>query len=82
MKFWLFTVAILFVLVQLFEWVKGFMLPLPVYILGGAFLAIASNYEKGLSSLLATTPRQTETASQREQLVKSKETGELPATSD
>jgi hypothetical protein len=53
MKVWLLAVAVLFVLVQLFEWVKGFMLPLPVYILGGAFLAIASNYEQGLGSLFS-----------------------------
>ncbi len=52
MGVWITTVCILFVLFQLFEWLKGFMLPLPIYVLAGAFLAIASNYEKGLGALL------------------------------
>ncbi|WP_019509216.1 hypothetical protein [Pleurocapsa sp. PCC 7319] len=47
-KAWLVSVAILFVLAELSIWLKQFMLPLPIYILAGAFLAIASNYEKGL----------------------------------
>ncbi len=50
-KAWLFGVGILFVLAEFSIWLKQFMLPLPIYILGGAFLAIASNYEKGLSAL-------------------------------
>jgi len=50
-KAWLFGVAILFVLAEFSIWLKQFMLPLPIYILGGAFLAIASNYEKGLIAL-------------------------------
>lgn len=50
-KAWLFGVGILFVLAEFSIWLKQFMLPLPIYILGGAFLAIASNYEKGLISL-------------------------------
>ena len=48
---WLFGVGILFVLVEFSIWLKQFILPLPVYILAGAFLAIASNYEKGLMAL-------------------------------
>jgi hypothetical protein len=32
-------------------WLKQFMLPLPIYILAGAFLAIASNYEQGIIAL-------------------------------
>ena len=48
MKGWLTSVVILFVLVQLFQSIKGFFVPLPVYILAGAFLAIASNYDKGI----------------------------------
>lgn len=51
LKAWLFGVGILFVLAEFSIWLKQFMLPLPIYILGGAFLAIASNYEKGLISL-------------------------------
>ncbi|PSB11990.1 hypothetical protein C7B62_03650 [Pleurocapsa sp. CCALA 161] len=50
-KAWLFGVAILFVLAELSMWLKQFILPLPIYILAGAFLAIASNYEKGLIAL-------------------------------
>ncbi|WP_267383911.1 hypothetical protein [Cyanobacterium sp. uoEpiScrs1] len=52
MGVWMITVCILFVLVRLFEWFQGFMLPFPLYLLAGAFLAITSNYEKGLGSLL------------------------------
>lgn len=50
-KAWLFGVGILFVLAEFSIWLKQFMLPLPIYILGGAFLAIASNYEQGLIAL-------------------------------
>lgn len=48
MKIWLTTVVILFIAVQLFQTIKGFFMPLPLYVLGGAFLAIASNYDKGI----------------------------------
>ncbi len=51
MKAWLVSVGVLFVLVEFFFWVKNFILPLPVYILGGAFIAIASNYDKGIMAL-------------------------------
>lgn len=57
-KAWLFGVGILFVLAEFSIWLKQFMLPLPIYILAGAFLAIASNYEKGLLALF----RQSETS--------------------
>ena len=50
-KAWLFGVGILFILAELGIWLKQFVLPLPIYILAGAFLAIASNYEKGLMAL-------------------------------
>ena len=64
MRVWLVAVAVLFVLGELFDWVKGFMLPLPVYLLAGAFLAIASNYEKGISSLLPPTSEGEKTLSE------------------
>ncbi len=48
---WLFGVGILFILAELGIWLKQFILPLPIYILAGAFLAIASNYEKGIIAL-------------------------------
>ena len=51
MKAWLVSVGILFVLVEAFSWLKNFILPLPVYILAGAFIAIASNYEQGIMAL-------------------------------
>lgn len=44
MKVWLASFLILFALAEFFQWLKQFSLPLPVFILGGAFLAIASNY--------------------------------------
>ncbi|BAB73567.1 alr1868 [Nostoc sp. PCC 7120 = FACHB-418] len=46
MRVWLACFVVLFALAELFDWVKGFALPLPIYILGGAFLAVASNYDK------------------------------------
>ena len=48
LKAWLVGVGILFVLAEFAIWLKQFILPLPVYILGGALLAIASNYEQGI----------------------------------
>ena len=51
MKLWLASVAVLFVLAEIYIALKDFILPLPIYILGGAFLAIASNYEKGIMAL-------------------------------
>ncbi len=37
---------VLFTLAELYQWLKHFQLPLPIFLLGGAFLAIISNYEK------------------------------------
>ena len=51
LKAWLVGVGILFVLAEFGIWLKQFILPLPIYILGGAFLAIASNYEGGIISM-------------------------------
>ena len=51
MKSWLFSVAVLFVLAKAVLWIKGFILPVPIYVLAGAFLAIASNYDKGMRRL-------------------------------
>lgn len=51
MKVWLVSVAILFVLAEVYLSIKDFILPLPIYILGGAFLAVASNYDKGIMAL-------------------------------
>lgn len=46
MKVWLTCVFLLFAFSELYQWAKTLSLPLPIYILGGAFLAIASNYNK------------------------------------
>ena len=51
MKTWLVSVGILFILVEAFSWIKNFILPLPIYILAGAFIAIASNHDKGIMTL-------------------------------
>lgn len=45
MKAWIACFVILFGLAELFLWITDFILPLPIYLLGGAFLAIASNRE-------------------------------------
>ncbi|MBN3893544.1 MAG: hypothetical protein HWQ43_32030 [Nostoc sp. JL31] len=50
MKVWLACFLVLFALAELFDWLQEFNLPLPIYILGGAFLAVASNYDKIVGS--------------------------------
>ncbi|MBZ8179390.1 hypothetical protein [Oscillatoria salina] len=52
MKVWIVSFFLLFGLAELYQWAKDITLPLPVFILAGAFLAIASNYEKGICSFL------------------------------
>lgn len=51
LKAWLVGVAILFVLAEFGIWLKQFILPLPIYVLAGALLAIASNYERGILAM-------------------------------
>jgi len=53
MRVWLACFLVLFALAQLFDWLQKFQLPLPIYILGGAFLAVASNYDKLFSSYVS-----------------------------
>lgn len=43
MRIWLVCFGMLFAIAELYQWAKHLNLPLPIYILGGAFLAIASN---------------------------------------
>jgi hypothetical protein len=50
MRVWLACFFVLFALAEFFDWVKELSLPLPIYILGGAFLAVASNYDKIVGS--------------------------------
>ena len=59
LKAWLVGVGILFVLAELGIWLKQFIVPLPIYILGGAFLAIASNYEQGIISMFRQSESKT-----------------------
>lgn len=60
MRVWLTCFLLLFALAELFDWIKHISLPLPIYILGGAFLAIASNFNKhwGVFFELLGTPAQ------------------------
>ena len=68
LKAWLFGVGILFVLAEFSIWLKQFMLPLPIYVLVGALLAIASNYEGGLAALFRD-PTKTDPLSQSATLI-------------
>ncbi|MEL6441745.1 MAG: hypothetical protein AAFQ80_21140 [Cyanobacteria bacterium J06621_8] len=70
---WLFGVAILFVLAEFSIWLKQFMVSLPIYILAGAFLAIASNYDSGLiASFRKQIPLNSEIITQEATLVETK----------
>ena len=53
MWFWLVCLFIVFALAEFFDWVTQISLPLPAYIVGGAFLAIASNYNKIVGSYIS-----------------------------
>lgn len=46
MRIWLTSFILLFGAAQLYDWAKELTLPMPIFILGGVFLAIASNYDK------------------------------------
>jgi hypothetical protein len=46
MRVWIACFFALFALAEFFDWVKEISLPLPIYILGGAFLAVVSNYDR------------------------------------
>lgn len=46
MKVWITCVLVLYGMVEIYQWMTQFTLPLPAFILGGAALAIASNYGK------------------------------------
>ena len=69
LKAWLFGVGILFVLAEFSMWLKQFILPLPIYILAGAFLAIASNYEQGLIALFRREDSTSDVLSQTATLI-------------
>lgn len=46
MRVWLTSFILLFGAAQLYDWAQTLTLPMPIFVLGGAFLAIASNYDK------------------------------------
>lgn len=50
MRVWIVSFIVLFGAAEFFQWFRQVSLPLPAFILGGAFLAVASNYNK-LSNL-------------------------------
>ena len=52
MKVLIASFFVLFSLVELYQWLEGISIPLPIYFIGGLFLAIASNYDKGICSFL------------------------------
>lgn len=56
MAVWFACFFLLFAIAEFFDWAKGLNLPLPIYILGGAFLAVASNYNKLMGSYFSETP--------------------------
>lgn len=70
LKAWLFGVGILFVLAEFSIWLKQFILPLPIYILAGSFLAIASNYERGLIALFRGETENADLLTQTATLIK------------
>lgn len=55
MRVWLACFFVLFALAQLFDWIEHISLPMPIYILGGAFLAIASNYSRHFSFFFSSS---------------------------
>lgn len=45
-QFGLVCFVVFFILSQMFEWASQITLPFPIFVLGGAFLAIASNFDR------------------------------------
>ncbi len=82
MKGWLVSFAFLFVLAEIFLWLKDYMLPLPIYLLGGAFLAIASNYDKGMNALFRQDGQSVDVVSQTATIVENVDVLELQSTSE
>lgn len=46
MRVWIVCFVLLFGAAELLQWIRQFSLPLPIFILGGAFLAVLSNFDK------------------------------------
>jgi hypothetical protein len=63
MKVWIVGCVLLFLLVEFYQWAKGFILPLPLYIFAGALLSIASNYSQDMRTLFGKSEQVYQTAS-------------------
>jgi hypothetical protein len=59
MKVWLVSFFVLFAGAELFKWLQSVSVPLPIYVLAGAFLAVASNHDKIFGSYLKNLPGMT-----------------------
>jgi len=46
MQLWLTSFILLFGAIEFWQWVQPASLPMPIFLMGGALLAIASNYSK------------------------------------
>ncbi|NEO99033.1 MAG: hypothetical protein F6K58_10205 [Symploca sp. SIO2E9] len=46
MRVWITSFLVLFGIFEIYQWMRHFSVPLPMFILAGALLAIASNYGK------------------------------------
>ena len=53
MKVSIVTFFLIFALVEFYQWIKQFTVPVPIFVFAGAFLAIASNSEKGITAWFA-----------------------------
>ena len=78
MRVWLACFFVLFALAELFDWVKELSLPLPIYILGGAFLAVASNYNRLIAPYMNGANSKTIEASSAKLRLESSEQGNSP----
>lgn len=85
MRVWITSVLVVFGMVELYQWMKNFTLPLPVFILAGAVLAIASNYGKYSGWSFQSPSAQAETppvqAALRDELAKVSTGSKLNASS-
>lgn len=59
MRVWITSCLVVFGMMELYQWIKHLTLPLPIFILGGALLAIASNYDKLGSCTIQESTSQT-----------------------
>lgn len=60
MRVWIFSFLVLLGIVELYQWMKHFSVPMPVFIISGALLAIASNYGKYTGWSFSQQPEQSD----------------------